>query len=732
MRESKRATEVTVLFTAFALLSLGLCYGVVSAEQPEKEQGVPRVMSYEGFITGVGGDPLPNGQYDFRFAIYAEPEGGEPLWMEDHRSVNVIDGIVRVLLGEGKVPNPLELPFDRQYYLGITIGDDPEMTPRLQLMATAYSFRAKVADEVPDLSITTEKLAEGAVTDEKISSVSWSKITDLPNLATVDGTAVTQKSVPSNVWHTKGNTKTDPEQDFIGTGDATDLVFRTDNKEAMRIDQYGKITMKGALTVEDYITSRKSPNEGGFLLADPNHGLKRVGNNNVRLFTTGGHLLLEGGNVGIGTSYPTGKLHVNNGNLVLENGSLGIGTTWPYQKLHVKDGNVAVSGDSVLVGIGTTAPKTSLHVKSRVTEGTGGPSGYPVWVDGNTQGIAISVDKHLGVGGLSPNSNNHFVTFFANHQHAVGTIKGMDTVDWLLDWQHALAIGYDLVEVAFAAADLGGALAGGHVCAGVGAVACPPSPGDIAGSVIKVALIAGRVIFTQVQHSLNLVPWGGVSYSSGWGDYAEWLRRANESEQIDAGDIVGVFGGKVTRKTAGAQQMMVVSKAPIVLGNQPPEGEEHLCEKVAFLGQVRVKVMGPVTEGDYVIPSGLNDGTGIAVSPELMTADEYAKAVGRSWETLAGQALKQVNIAVGVNQGDIAKYVARQQLELQAMMDRLAAREEAFVETQKEVDELKARVAGLSGVQADVEGLKAAVRAIQGYASAEGRVVSGKLRDEGN
>ena len=66
----------------------------------------------------------------------------------------------------------------------------------------------------------------------------------------------------------------------------------------------------------------------------------------------------------------------------------------------------------------------------------------------------------------------------------------------------------------------------------------------------------------------------GVVYNTTGADYAEYLPRLDPEEEIDAGDIVGVFGGKVTKQTRGAHQVMVISSAPAVLGNMP-QGEDH-------------------------------------------------------------------------------------------------------------------------------------------------------------
>ena len=54
----------------------------------------------------------------------------------------------------------------------------------------------------------------------------------------------------------------------------------------------------------------------------------------------------------------------------------------------------------------------------------------------------------------------------------------------------------------------------------------------------------------------------GVTYESGSGDYAEWLERLDAEEKVAVTDVVGVFAGKITKKTEGASQVMVVSFKP--------------------------------------------------------------------------------------------------------------------------------------------------------------------------
>jgi hypothetical protein len=129
-------------------------------------------ISYQGRLADSVGNPL-TGYYNLEFRIYDMPTGGTPLWEEfwtGGNSVQVSDGLFNVMLGS--IDNTLASAiagYD-ELYLGITVGTDSEMAPRVQLGSVPFAMYAAQAN-VPDGSITTEKLADGAVTSAKMDAV---------------------------------------------------------------------------------------------------------------------------------------------------------------------------------------------------------------------------------------------------------------------------------------------------------------------------------------------------------------------------------------------------------------------------------------------------------------------------------------------------------------------------------------------------------------------------------
>lgn len=179
--------------------------------------------------------------------------------------------------------------------------------------------------------------------------------------------------------------------------------------------------------------------------------------------------------------------------------------------------------------------------------------------------------------------------------------------------------------------------------------------------------------FTNMAYLYNTI---GVEYASGHADYAEWLERSDPNEIISAGDIVGVKGGKITRDLANAEQILPVSHNPIVLGNAPKKDREAFGNKIAFTGQVPVKVIGAVNMGDYIVARSKMKGYGIAINPGNLTTDDMRLTVGRSWETNLNEGPKMVNTLIGIDNGDYIRIMKDGQEKIASLELRMQALEE--------------------------------------------------------
>jgi hypothetical protein len=284
---------------------------------------IPRLINYQGMLTESDGtSPVPDGQYNMRFKIYGSLSEDDSLWWEQHTNVDVTNGLFNVILGG---TSSLYLPFDTDYWLGITVGTDPELSPRIRLTSVGYAYRALVADS-----------AEVAGSGGDGENSGWLDIGTVVRLQNYQDSVGIGTALPAEKLHVVGDIRLSSMGD-IAFGDdntriyesANNLYFTADNdiyvepdddiyiradggSNWIRIDPAGKklgigtespthsLTVNGTIAVKQADSTR-------FHLAYYNQGLNfsETGVADYRLY------IKEGGDVGIGTSNPGAKLGVN-------------------------------------------------------------------------------------------------------------------------------------------------------------------------------------------------------------------------------------------------------------------------------------------------------------------------------------------------------------------------------------------------------------------------------------
>jgi hypothetical protein len=169
IRQTWLPTPGTVLFTLIVIAFLFGAQRVGALDSLSANSTSTSTIAYQGRLAQSDGT-LITGKTPMTFSIYKEPAGGTALWTETwegNRAVAVNNGQFSVMLGSQKaIPQSIVNGTDT-LYLGVTIGNDEEMNPRLLLGSAPYAFQSLT---VPDGSITTAKIADGAVSTAKLAT----------------------------------------------------------------------------------------------------------------------------------------------------------------------------------------------------------------------------------------------------------------------------------------------------------------------------------------------------------------------------------------------------------------------------------------------------------------------------------------------------------------------------------------------------------------------------------
>lgn len=664
-RRSRQLASTGCALVLASLLFLG--HGAEAGDTPTGS-----IFTYQGQLRN--GDTTVTDSVDLRFTLWTGDseeavQVGDTLEVTD---VSLVDGLFTVDLdfGAGAFAGK-----ERWLEIAVRIPHDPAgaapfttLEPRQPLYATPYALHA----------LSTSSVGDGSLSGTY--------------------TGIIQFANPANTYTGNGSGLTGLNAANITLGKLSNAVLPSGGDWSLSEN----LSINGGTILVDRSTNRVSI---GSAEAAPERSLHVVG---------------EGGNNVNGLRLTHPEIPANWDLLIG-----GPANSFPGGFAIARDGSASFTiTDENKVGVGTTTPTTKLHVR-----GFGQAMGHHVAFFDNlgtlgADGIAIRV------GNPKADMENNYVTFFNGNNQVTGRIEGFQ---WLTDWEEppTLTIAPPSVNIPFNPGSLPSAIFStgslpSLVCETLevfGQTVLVPPVLFSAGSLPSLNFNAGQLpsvgtpsinwplpSLTQLK---NYACWAfeggfpellaidpvsiaaasirkeasmlckdnGVVYGSKGADYAEWLPKLDPNEKFQFGQIVGVHGGKVSLVTDGADQIMALSANPVVLGNMPEEGDEENWVAVGFMGQVPVTVRGVVHPGDYILPSGLNDGTGIAIAPEDLTLEHIDQVLGRAWSGSKNAVISVINVAVGLNTRDAARVLHRQNDRISELLDtnaRLLERLEAL------------------------------------------------------
>jgi hypothetical protein len=456
----------------------------------------------------------------------------------------------------------------------------------------------------------------------------------------------------------------------------------SDLDSSLNVNSKSPTRLTGTLTVDSNAVFN-SPTNSDTTLESPNGALAIYGGVGIlKNLTIGGDVRIGGKTTFAGPlriTDPTQSDNVSTG-AVTVSGGVGIA-----KNLNI-GGDASIIGNTIIGGSTTVAGVTTINNVLNVNAGTGqvsivgatggggdGSSGsYPLVVSGNSQGVMVKI-----TGTTQASSANNFLTF-QDGSAIRGRIEGQTQADleneerYQSDVLHleiaiAAAVGSEIKD----GATLIGALTATTPCVGLGVCETVPPVSPIVAATANLIVstaklaeaVAGLVTYKDTR-SANL----GVTYASKGADYAEWLPKLNKQDHLVAGEVVGMKDGFISRSTRNADKIMVISTNPIVLGNM---GNAQGSEKVAFMGQVPVRVFGKVELGDYIIASGEDNGFGIARHAQDLTATDYLHVVGIAWSASQNNVANLINVAVGLGSGDANILLQKQEEKIAVLSSEL-------------------------------------------------------------
>ena len=163
------------------LITLASC-GLVFVFSAPSHAAINPMISFQGKLTNPDGTNVTDNNYSIRFRIYTDPSADTGScantckWEETQGSVAVASGLFHVNLGS-VTALPGSVDFNgNALYLGVKVGSDAEMTPRVRLTAAPYAFNSDTLDGLDSaafvqLSGGNINLGSGTITSGAVNGV---------------------------------------------------------------------------------------------------------------------------------------------------------------------------------------------------------------------------------------------------------------------------------------------------------------------------------------------------------------------------------------------------------------------------------------------------------------------------------------------------------------------------------------------------------------------------------
>ncbi|MGA8214923.1 MAG: hypothetical protein WB799_15105 [Candidatus Sulfotelmatobacter sp.] len=143
--------RVAWVIVGFLSLAVSLTPQTVAQTSTQTASALPRLVRFGGTVKDLNGSPL-NGVVGITFALYSEPTGGAPLWLETQNATADGNGRYTVLLGSTKTEGlPADLfTLEQARWVGVQVSGQPEQ-PRVLLVSAPYALKAGDAETVGGL-----------------------------------------------------------------------------------------------------------------------------------------------------------------------------------------------------------------------------------------------------------------------------------------------------------------------------------------------------------------------------------------------------------------------------------------------------------------------------------------------------------------------------------------------------------------------------------------------------